>query len=432
MRLLRRGPSMCPPRRLLDAMTRGDHAVPTAGSIQKVHHTTPQPEGVTMKRHTLSRLTAITLACITVGAIAGCTQLPPEVEHQVVIAAAVEGSPFIGPLQAEAIADRVSTVGDRVTIIVPDGIPHVVADINVESLPDNAFDRSDDLEQIRQQVSDAILSARADDAETDYAEAIALAANALTSSGGARSVTVLGSGIVTTGAMSMLSGSLDESPEAVIGRLREANAIPALPEGVSVSFPRIGITASPQSPLTSSLTEALKAQWEGYLRQAGAAEVSFDVEQFTQRPFDDVDLPTVTPLPVARVASECANSLEQTQVLFNADEATFVDKDAAISAIQAVAQQLAACQGTVNVEGSTSSEGSREVNLALANDRALAVAAPLADAMGIPLSSIAVTSWGPDWPCRIEDRDEAGQLVEYLAAANRTVIVSRGLEPGTC
>ncbi len=385
-----------------------------------------------MKHDTRFRLATITLACITVGVTAGCTQLPSEAGHQVVIAAAVQGSPFIGPLQAEAIAERISTVGDRVTIIVPDGIPHVVADINVESLPDNAFDRSDELEQIRRQVTDAILSARADDAETDYAEAIALAANALTSSDGARSITVLGSGIVTTGEMSMLSGSLNESPEAVIERLHEANAIPALPDNVSVNFPRIGITSAPQSPLTAKLNEALKAVWGAYLRQAGAAEVSFDVEQFTQRPFDDVDLPTVTPLPVARITSECANSLEQTQVLFNVNEATFVDKDAALAAIQAVAQQLATCQGTVNVEGSTSSEGSREVNMTLANDRALAVAAPLADAMGIPLSSITVTSWGPDWPCRINDRDDAGQLVEYLAAANRIVIVSRGVEPGTC
>ena len=122
--------------------------------------------------------------------------------------------------------------------------------------------------------------------------------------------------------------------------------------------------------------------------------------------------------------------LNSTQVMFVANEATFIDEAAAEEALKPVAEAiLAHPEASILIAGTTATNGTQEGAVDLSNQRAEAVKALLVSAFDVPEEQLQTIGLGyEDDPFvrgvdRIPEGDVNGQLVESEAAKNRRVIV---------
>ncbi|MER3390386.1 MAG: OmpA family protein [Microcella sp.] len=379
------------------------------------------------RRAGVAALVAALAATVLTGCITG-----DEGDEVALVAGVRTGSPAIPSSAVRGAMELIDADQDRVVVVSVEGAPRVVFDHRIEGLPTNTLDRGDDLEALGVIVENAVLEAASLTEEADVAEAIALAAAALDPTARSRTVVVLDSMLGTAGALSMLGGALDDEAEERVRALVEAGAVPDL-RGVRVEISRLGVTVAPQDELTASTREGLRAQWEHFLRTAGA-EVVIGSDSQSAQAWALESLPHVTPVPVTRseAVASCRAELPDSIIAFGPDTAEFVDSRSARETIAQISLALQECEGVVSVSGSTASAGSERSSQRLSEQRARVVATLLAVELDVDLDSIEVRGYGTTWPCRVDDLDAAGQLVEERAQQNRVVVISRGLDGERC
>lgn len=377
------------------------------------------------------RSTAVALVgCTLALGLAGC-DAQAGADEMVLVIGAVEGAPFVGPSQIQAYVDRIDEVGDRLTVIIADGAPYVVGDWSLTALPEHPQDRADELDDIRADILSVASTSIALSPESDLTEAIRLAERSFTPAEGSKTLVMLTPMLQTTGALSMIEGRFGQPVGDLIDFAEQNGALAALGGSVAVEVPRLGLVEAPQPTLDSRSVDHLREIWAEYFSRSDAKSVSFASGSLTQRP-QDAELPHVTPVAIDRVVAECAVALDAASISFTVGTADFADPTAARAALERAAQDLAGCAGDYLVEGSASSEGDEAANEQLSGQRSRAVAGELSGLLSVSAAAIRTVAWGENWPCRVVDVDAAGVVSEASAASNRVVVVSRGVEPGTC
>lgn len=121
-----------------------------------------------------------------------------------------------------------------------------------------------------------------------------------------------------------------------------------------------------------------------------------------------------------------------TQVMFVANEAAFLDEEAAKAALQPVAEViLAHPDHPILLAGTTATEGDQAGCVELSNLRAAAVKDLLVSAFGVPEDQLQSVGLGyeADPFVRGQDRDANGNFIESEAAKNRRVVVMDANDP---
>ena len=124
--------------------------------------------------------------------------------------------------------------------------------------------------------------------------------------------------------------------------------------------------------------------------------------------------------------------LNSTQVMFVANEAAFLDEEAAKAALQPVAEViLAHPDHPILLAGTTATEGDQAGCVELSNLRAAAVKDLLVSAFGVPEDQLQSVGLGyeADPFVRGQDRDANGNFIESEAAKNRRVVVMDANDP---
>ncbi len=124
--------------------------------------------------------------------------------------------------------------------------------------------------------------------------------------------------------------------------------------------------------------------------------------------------------------------LNETQVMFVANEAVFIDEAAAREALEPVAQVILDHPGhEVLIAGTTATIGTQEACAALSGKRAEAVKTMLISEFGVPEEQLLTVGLGYEKDPFVRGRDIGanGNFVETEAAKNRRVIVMDAADP---
>lgn len=378
----------------------------------------------------LRSITALTLAAAVSIGVTACAQAAatPGVDDAVLVLTPTSGASALVSSDLEPVLALLDEAGDRVVAVVADGEPRVVLDVTIPELPGNSKDRSDWLGQFRSDAQTAILAKTATVAEVDVTEGIALGAESFRA-GTRHTLFVFASGLQTTGALSMLDGRLYAEPADLVTHVEQEGGIPDLATA-AVRMPKLGVVTDPQPQLDEGARSALADVWAEFFRRAGSTDVQLAPTSLVGKASDAADLPFVSPVAIERpepiVAGGCRQVIGADSIGFAAGSAEIVDVAGARALVERVHDALVECPGDYLVEGSSSSEGTRESNAALAKARAQAVADLFASVTGEHLAADQIVGWGEDWPCRRTDVDAAGDLILDAAIANRSVVVSKG------
>jgi outer membrane protein OmpA-like peptidoglycan-associated protein len=369
---------------------------------------------------------ALVVAALASAGLAGCTASGSD--ELVFVIGAVEGAPYIGPSLIEPHLAGIDATGDRVTVIVADGDPFAAGDWTVPSLEGTADD-AETLADLHADVLSVAATALARTPETDLTAAIRLADSVFTEDPGSKRLVVLSPMLQTVGALDLTRGRFDLTVDELLDYAGTNEGYPDLSQ-VVVEVPRLGLVEAPQPTLDAPALDHLTALWTEYFARSNAASSDFSTDSLTHRP-QEGDLPGVTAVTIDRAIAPCAIALDDAAIRFEVGTAVFLDPAQATASIERAAAALADCEGDYLVEGSASSEGDAAANEALSGDRAGSVVSILEPTLP-SAPSIDTIAWGEGWPCRIPDLDAAGELIPAAAAANRVVVISRGVAPGTC
>ena len=358
--------------------------------------------------------------------VAGCSSDPVGEPHGAVSFVIGARSNMPAPrLDGLALAPLRAAVEDQsyVSIVVADGVPEVTGEkeLLIEGANDVARDQS--RRENERGVEEGILTATADDEESDMLAALELAARTIRSrETSPRTIVVVDSGLSTVAPLDFTQpGMLDAEPQEVVSYLQQKEALPDL-SGLAVVWQGLGDTAAPQEPLTIGQRRNLEAIWTAILAAAGDPDPEFeDAPLIDEGP---EGLPDVTPVPIPQ-GPECTPGrivLTSADVAFQPDSADFRDPSQARSVLQSVAEQLIAAGATATLTGTTADVGDKPGQIELSRARAQTVADELVD-LGVPSNVLSVDGVGSDFPGHVPDHAPDGSLDPAAAAENRKVIV---------
>ena len=315
--------------------------------------------------------------------------------------------------------------------ISADGEPRVVIDAPFTE-PDIRIDdqrRRLEAKNNRDLIIEALPKSEAVASECNTLDALRMAAGKIHSNGGSGVLIVHNSGITTTGDLNFATTDLIHTDsEHIVEELEDRHAIPDL-SGIEVIWYGMGSVSYPQEKLSTEYAYNLRNIWESILDKAGA---DYDIDQTEySREEEKSGLPSVSTMPVISrdpIGEEGAMSNvirfdeDTTAVNFHKENADFIDKSAAVKALEPVAKYLIANPDkSVELIGSTASIGSEENCLALSERRAKACASLLTE-YGVKEKQIKTRGIGREQsPLRVNDLDSEGNLVEDLAKKNRAV-----------
>lgn len=141
---------------------------------------------------------------------------------------------------------------------------------------------------------------------------------------------------------------------------------------------------------------------------------------------------TSEPVEETPLVFETPFEINETQVQFAVNQAVFIDKLKAMTALQPVAEAiLAHPDRTILIAGSTATDGTQESCIGLSVQRAEAVRDLLVNTYGVPVSQLKVVGMGyADDPFeRGQDIDANGNFVESEAVKNRRVVILDAEDP---
>ena len=179
--------------------------------------------------------------------------------------------------------------------------------------------------------------------------------------------------------------------------------------------------ASPNAGQNSGMVNDLRPDTVYYIRLEGGSETDYTIiigtPQTEETPSNTIEEEIVFEVPF---------ELNETQVRFVANEAIFIDEDAAKAALAPVAEIiLAHPDHPILLAGTTAQWGSQDSCVNLSNRRAGAVKDLLVNYFGVPESQLFTAGLGyADDPfVRGQDVDSNGNFVETEGAKNRRVVV---------
>jgi OmpA-OmpF porin, OOP family len=309
-----------------------------------------------------------------------------------------------------------------ISLIRIDGQPKIFTPPTFTTDAQNAPARQQDLNDYLNAEISPILhkQIRAQVPQADVLTALDLAASATAPDG---NIVVVDSGLSTTGPLNYTQpGLLMAPPSDVVKFLRQKNLLPQL-SGRHVLLSGFGYTADPQPRLNQAQRNSVINQWVAIIK-AGGGCVSVD-----QAPNTASDLPglpsvaIVTPPPTPTFSNCGTIALEDAgSVGFFVGSSKFRDPSAAAATLHNLADKLKQGSEHIILIGSTSSEGSDQMNNSLSQSRAKAVETVLVS-MGISMSRITIHGEGSHWPGRVNDQGPGGVLLPGPAEQDREVIV---------
>ncbi|WP_075014678.1 OmpA family protein [Geodermatophilus obscurus] len=310
----------------------------------------------------------------------------------------------------------------RVSITVADGEPSLVEPGAIDLLIEGATSQARDASRVenRQLVLDGLVSARAEDKETDLLGALDEAVRSISSAPGPHTVVVVDSGLSTAGALDFRARDvLSADPKALADQLAADDELPDL-KGSTVVFQGLGDTFSPQMPLGRPQRQDLIDIWAAIAERAGAADVVVEESRLLVPPVGV--LPKVTPVEVPDGAA-CTVTLTSDLVRFKPDSAEFLDRAATLEVLAPLAAQLTQPGVSATLTGTTARVGDMAGQVELSLSRAEAVRSLLTDEFESPSDAMAAIGLGSDFPEYVEDHGPDGELDEDKAAQNRRVVV---------
>ena len=163
-----------------------------------------------------------------------------------------------------------------------------------------------------------------------------------------------------------------------------------------------------------------------------ADEMDYTVSVQSSEPENDLSAASIETLEEQDLVFETPFELTETQVMFVAEKAAFVDENAAKTALKPVADViLAHPDHKILLAGTTATDGSQAARVELSNKRAEAVKKLLVNSYGVPDTQLLTIGLGfeADPFVRGNDRDANGKFVETEGAKNRRVVVLDANDP---
>lgn len=399
-------------------------------------------------KHVLRRMAAL-VALGSVGALSACGvatpfSRPPAMDNGVgVVVGSSANEPRLTAAQWAAELDELVGDGTTLALVSAEGETAVLASWRI-TLSANASDAGHELEAEVARVASGAAATAARTPETDPWGALAAARRAL---GDVSACTLLTSSsfLSTTLPLDLQRLGLGLDAADLAAQLAEADALPDL-SGCTVVVLALGQTAGTQPGLDERARATLTELVATLLALAGA---EVDVSRTLGGDPPAEGLPPVTPVPVVPFAPQatalptdgsdagpasdpaCQVEIADAAVGFVANEATFLDDEAARATIETAAAALSGCDlDSLTVFATTSSAGTAEQRLALSDRRGLALATPLAAALGVDVASVTVTGLGYcEHPAAVAsavtcvDDRPGGAFDAVLAAENRRAVV---------
>lgn len=395
---------------------------------------------MTHTKETLMKPALLVSLSVAALALAGCADFNPAADAQRsalgIVATSHANSARLSPQEWASLVGPDIHAGTYVVVGSDDGAPQILGTAAALDLPKNPKARADRIAELVSLTANQAATANAQAPETDPIAAINAVVRALDPNArqAGCDLIVAGSGLSTAGVLDMQVTSIAIDPADAIAALEASHTMPAL-DGCAVTWVGLGSTAGDQARPGEADIRQLEALWTSVLSAGGATKVTFVYDVVTADPpaalphVSDVAMTPPSPPPAA--TQSCTVDLTDARVGFVPDKAMFIDPPRAKAAIAQAATQLSQCPtGRIAVTATTSSAGSAKGRLTTSQERAEAVAAELATALGIPVSSISATGVGfceaPASPTPVcaNDTNSAGALMLEPAQANRRAIIT--------
>lgn len=336
--------------------------------------------------------------------------------------------------------------------LVDDGKPHLAFEddlTNVDRI-DGSSDQNKklDAEAYADDFIEKAEGVQALTAEKDTVKALNLAADALDSSKGDKTIVLIDNGISTTGIVSFTSFQNFDVDEC-ISSLSE-NDFPDL-NNVDVEWYGLGDTVAPQNELSNDDLVNLQSFWEKYLKNCGAANVKFPKKVAVNETADNSLLPWVSTVETSPIVSKVPDfkalmqqveempveerdktfddalkegiKLEETSVKFHPGSSELIDRDTAIELMTPLADYMINNpERKIVLIGTTASYGTNDSCVGLSMERAETIKSILVNDMNVNSDQLISVGLGYENTFHIDDLNPDGTLNESVAPKNRCVI----------
>jgi len=368
--------------------------------------------------------------------LSGCDDTDPYTEQTPVAVAIVlenHANAYAPNLSNPDLASDVAraTMNGFVSVICCDGRPYVVSADRYE-IPEQ-YRQADPkkLESDAQSKANKLLSnltqVKAQSPEVDTLESLwqAVSSFSMAPVNSEKVIHILDTGFSTVGALNFHNNLLTAEPDIIADELFKRGAIPDF-SGITVKWVQMGDVAPPQPPLSYAQNRKLRAIWTAIIEKNGGtleisgAPPSREINDSSEYPeISVVDLPPETAL--AFDPDEIMVFDEQ-RVQFIGDSARYVDPEAAVAALQPVAEYMIAHPEFRGLLVGTTATGRKDFCRKLSESRAEAVRDTLVF-MGVPDGQLITRGLGFDDPWHVADHDAKGKQIERLASQNRKVVL---------
>jgi len=377
-------------------------------------------------------------------AFTGCTDSAPVASTSCALILGVRKNfplPSVSCESLSAVIEEAVLDFGTITTVTSDGVPTLLEPVSVSDEGLSDYRMSVIAQQVAQGVLDTAYAGVPQAAETDLLAALTLAGRSLVNrTQDRRLIVVVDNGLSTAGVLNFAKQPLlKTSPEEIVAQLNNMGAIPDL-SGCELIWIGMGETEAPQSALSPTDRQALKAIWSAILTETNASFVISD-EVYATAAVDKSTFPyvsvvssehgTVEPepkpepapeLPVVSVLTE-VRRFDSTSVAFKSSSVELIDPAAAQDALQEVVDILGETPIPIVVAGATATADTVEKCRSFSLRRAETIRALLVE-MGVDTSLITTVGLGYDLdPYHTHDLDANGRLIEVEAQKNRCVYI---------
>ncbi len=298
------------------------------------------------------------------------------------------------------LALSLATENAQVTVIVADGVPSVVAHLDLNSQGPNSLFSGVYAKSNAKKLLRVLSHVTPTTPQANPLGAYNLAVQQISGLSGTKQVYLIDAGLQTTAPLPMQDGGIIGQPSQQVVRFITAEKDLANAHGITVTWLNFGAVSGTQSPLSQTQYQSLQQLWKTLLETSGASSVSISGARLLS------DQPLMSWPPVSVVALTAPTSFDGPHyssqgILFNLHDTIFGSGSATLTAASyaTLAQDLtfiAKYPGAqLEISGYTDDlPDNRESNLTLSVARAQAVASWL-EANGIPSTRIRVRGFGP-------------------------------------
>lgn len=349
-----------------------------------------------------------------------------------------QGLNFNNPLVQDTAYEVIRNFG-YIDIINADACPYVMysQSFDIDDRYKSASKEKLDMEA-RSKNNDLISAMQniiADDPETDYLEALRIAARSLSSleNYDYKSIVVIGTGLSTSGVLNFQNNLLSSEASVIVELLKEKEEIPDF-SGINVYWAQLGDVALPQKKLTAAQQNKLRDIYNGIIEAGGGtfiynSTIASPVNENVDYPkVTPIELPTDTPIVFEPNALQTAKDdkafeepkiLNESQIEFVGDQAVYLYPDKAVENISPIAEYLKDYKSIqLLLIGSTAGDVTDERALSLSQERADAVKNTIVS-LGVDSSRIITVGMGSDDPWHITNAGFEGAA----ASSNRKVVL---------